>query len=86
MSLTDVAEGQSFNGDGPETVPIVDISKPRWDQSTFLGRLQHFAAITDVRKVFASNRKLDEAKDLVQSVRYCLSSFISTCISTRQLI
>ncbi|MCI4384368.1 hypothetical protein PGIGA_G00037890 [Pangasianodon gigas] len=46
-----------------------DIDAPRWDQSTFIGRLKHFFNITDCRTAFLSNAKLDEAKALVDSCR-----------------
>lgn len=47
----------------------VDLSKPRWDQSTFMGRFKHFFAITDIRKAFASDKQLDEAKDLITAYK-----------------
>ena len=48
----------------------VDIDAPKWDQSTFLGRLRHFAAVASPRKAFASHAELDEAKVLVTAYRY----------------
>lgn len=42
-----------------------DITKPRWDQSTFMGRLKHFLSITDPRLCVASKRDLEDAKLLV---------------------
>lgn len=47
-----------------------DIDAPRWDQSTFMGRLKHFFNITDWRTVALSNSRLDEAKALVESCRW----------------
>uniref|UniRef100_A0A667Y846 Sideroflexin 2 n=1 Tax=Myripristis murdjan TaxID=586833 RepID=A0A667Y846_9TELE len=41
-----------------------DIDSPRWDQSTFMGRLKHFFNITDCRTVLLSDARLDEAKEL----------------------
>ncbi|KAI7796635.1 sideroflexin 2 [Triplophysa rosa] len=46
-----------------------DIDAPRWDQSTFMGRLKHFFNITDFRTVLLSDSRLDEAKALVESCR-----------------
>nr|CAB3266024.1 sideroflexin-2-like [Phallusia mammillata] len=43
----------------------VDISSPKWDQSTFFGRLRHFAAITDMRKSIVSATELEKAKAIV---------------------
>ncbi|XP_055502986.1 sideroflexin-2 isoform X2 [Leucoraja erinacea] len=53
---------------------MMDLSKfnidaPRWDQSTFMGRLKHFFNITDPRTVGVSNANLDKAKDLVDRCR-----------------
>ncbi|KAG9346158.1 hypothetical protein JZ751_007976, partial [Albula glossodonta] len=46
-----------------------DIDAPRWDQSTFMGRLKHFFNITDCRTALLPDAKLDEAKVLVESCR-----------------
>ncbi|XP_059508949.1 sideroflexin-2 isoform X2 [Stegostoma tigrinum] len=46
-----------------------DIAAPRWDQTTFVGRLKHFFNITDPRTALMSNATLDKAKDLVDSFR-----------------
>lgn len=46
-----------------------DIDAPRWDQSTFMGRLKHFFNITDCRTALLPDSKLDEAKALVESCR-----------------
>lgn len=40
----------------------IDIDKPLWDQSTYIGRLKHFAFITDCRMIFVNDQKLREAK------------------------
>ncbi|XP_032889931.1 sideroflexin-2 isoform X2 [Amblyraja radiata] len=53
---------------------MMDLSKfnidaPRWNQSTFMGRLKHFFNITDPRTVGVSNANLDKAKDLVDRCR-----------------
>jgi tricarboxylate carrier len=47
----------------------IDVDKPRWEQRTFLGRLKHFAWVTDYRSAFISNARLLEAKTLVQQYR-----------------
>ncbi|CAD1477949.1 unnamed protein product, partial [Heterotrigona itama] len=39
-----------------------DIDKPLWDQSTYIGRLKHFAFIADYRMIFVNDQKLREAK------------------------
>ncbi|XP_067858174.1 sideroflexin-2 [Heptranchias perlo] len=46
-----------------------NIDAPRWDQSTFMGRLKHFFNITDPRTVVVSDANLDKAKDLVDRCR-----------------
>jgi len=51
----------------------IDIDKPRYDQSTFIGRLKHFAAITDMRKTMVSSQQLEEAKLLVENHRLKLT-------------
>ncbi|PAA71111.1 hypothetical protein BOX15_Mlig020183g4, partial [Macrostomum lignano] len=48
---------------------ITDVNKPLWDQSTFWGRLRHFAWLTDPRSVFASRAKLEASRDLILACR-----------------
>ncbi|XP_069016363.1 sideroflexin-2 isoform X2 [Embiotoca jacksoni] len=50
-------------------VSSFDIDAPRWDQSTFMGRLKHFFNITDWRTAALPDSRLDEAKALVESCR-----------------
>uniref|UniRef100_A0A1L8E039 Sidoreflexin n=2 Tax=Nyssomyia neivai TaxID=330878 RepID=A0A1L8E039_9DIPT len=47
----------------------VDLDKPLWDQSTFLGRFKHFAWITDSRTCLTSTTELNKAKTLIDSYR-----------------
>lgn len=53
-----------------EAMKGFDIDAPRWDQSTFMGRLKHFFNITDWRTVVLPDSRLDEAKVLVESCRW----------------
>ncbi|KAG7280663.1 hypothetical protein CRUP_023282 [Coryphaenoides rupestris] len=46
-----------------------DIDAPRWDQTTFMGRLKHFFNITDFTTAVLPDSRLDEAKALVESCR-----------------
>uniref|UniRef100_A0A673C261 Sidoreflexin n=1 Tax=Sphaeramia orbicularis TaxID=375764 RepID=A0A673C261_9TELE len=46
-----------------------DIDAPRWDQSTFMGRLKYFFSVTDCRTALLPDSRLDEAKALVESCR-----------------
>lgn len=46
-----------------------DIDVPRWDQTTFVGRLKHFFNITDPLTALLPDARLDEAKALVDSCR-----------------
>ncbi|KAI8854815.1 Tricarboxylate/iron carrier [Chytridium lagenaria] len=47
----------------------IDLSKPRHDQSTYWGRLKHFAEVTDPRNLFATNKTLNEAKAIVDDFK-----------------
>jgi hypothetical protein len=46
--------------------PRFDLSKPRYDQSTYEGRARHFFYVCDPRTVLASDKELDNAKNIVQ--------------------
>ncbi|CAI2183982.1 13543_t:CDS:2 [Funneliformis geosporum] len=48
-----------------ETAPKIDLSKSRYDQSTYLGRVKHFFNVTDPRTLFVSRKGLEEAKSLI---------------------
>jgi len=54
-----------------EHLPIgrIDIDKPRWDQTTFIGRLKHFAWITDFRNALVPSSRLHESKHFLQMYR-----------------
>ncbi|CAO4383887.1 unnamed protein product [Caenorhabditis nigoni] len=46
-----------------------DISKPKWDQSTFEGRAKHFFAITNPLNLFYGGNQLDDFKKIVDEYR-----------------
>jgi len=48
----------------------IDVDKPRWDQRMFVGRLKHFAWITDFRNALVLTGRLHESKHLLQMYRY----------------
>jgi len=43
----------------------VELTQPRYDQSTYLGRVKHFLDVTDPRTLFVSSAGLEEAKRLI---------------------
>jgi hypothetical protein len=45
----------------------VDLSRPRYDQSTFGGRLRHFLEIIDFRTLFTSDWQIEEAKKVLDN-------------------
>lgn len=47
----------------------IDFSQPKWDQSTFSGRLKHFFWVTDPRSCVVSSEQLYEAKTLVEKYK-----------------
>lgn len=47
----------------------IDISQPRWDQVTYIGRAKHFFSTTNPLNLLASNKELDAAKDIITKHR-----------------
>ena len=47
----------------------VDIDQPRWDQSEFWGRLNHFARITNPLLLLKSKREFEDAATLVKQAK-----------------
>ena len=61
-----VAESSTASEYTPES-DMVDITKDRYDLSTFKGRLQHFATVTSPLTLLASNAELKSAQELVKA-------------------
>lgn len=47
----------------------INIKEPQWDQSTFMGRAQHFFTVTNPRNVLLSNEVLEDARVIVEDYR-----------------
>ena len=43
----------------------MNLDQPRYDQSTYLGRLKHFSELTDPRNLLATEKDLQNAKQLI---------------------
>ena len=48
---------------------IINIDEPRYDQSTYIGRAKHFFVTTNPLNILASDKELENAKDIVESFR-----------------
>ena len=57
-------------------VSKIDLSRPRYDQNTFGGRLRHFFQTVNPLNIFVSARRLEEAAELVRQHRYVESKHL----------
>ena len=59
------ASSSSSDLDAPE----FSLSSPRFDQSTYFGRVRHFVDVIDPRMLFVSNERINEAREAIQAHR-----------------
>lgn len=51
------------------SIPQLDLSKPRYDQSTYLGRAKYFFETANPINAFASSKRLEDAATLVKNYK-----------------
>ena len=70
--------------DGDPNYPPFVFGRPRFDQSTFSGRLRHFMDVVDPRTLFTSKRKLQESVKLIDDFKSGKLQ-VGASVSNRQL-
>lgn len=54
----------------PKTsLPQIDLSRPRYDQSTYIGRAKYFFETTNPLNALVSGKRLEEAAKLVKDYK-----------------
>ena len=48
------------------SLPRIDLSKPRYDQTTYIGRAKHFFETANPLNALVSSKRLEEAAKLVK--------------------
>ena len=49
--------------------PPFSLTAPRFDQSTYLGRIRHFVEVTDCRTLLTTEKELQSALDLLDKYK-----------------
>ena len=57
------------NRDPMDPLPKVDLTRPRYDQSTYYGRARHFFETVNPLNVLVSSKRLEEAANVVRSYK-----------------
>lgn len=63
------SDGASSSHGDDGIPPPVDVSKSRWNQQDFEGRLKRFAQITNPLLLLKSHRQLEDAKKLIDMAK-----------------
>lgn len=50
-------------------LPQVDLTKPKYDQSTYINRAKHFFMLTNPLNVLATDQQLDRAKRIIDDYK-----------------
>lgn len=50
--------------------PFLSVAAPRFDQSTFWGRLRYFLTVTDPRTLLVDDQRLEKSKHIVEAYEH----------------
>ena len=64
-----MSEMSGGNDPKPAILPVVDLSKPRYDQTTYVGRAKHFFETANPKNVFVSSKRLEEAAKMIRAYK-----------------
>ncbi|KAF9965016.1 hypothetical protein BGZ70_005537, partial [Mortierella alpina] len=65
MEAADTAPAPGGTSYGTIQSPRIDLSKPYFDQSTYMGRVRHFIQVTSPLNLFVTSKGLEDAKTLI---------------------
>lgn len=70
MNTSEIESSPPLSAAAVGSLPQLDLSKPRYDQATYVGRAKYFFETANPLNAFVSSKRLEEAAKLVKGYKW----------------